>query len=396
MSQPERLFPPINFKHRFPALDGIRALAVTLVFMEHYGGGSHGGKFLSLFNWTREHFWVGVDLFFVLSGFLITGILFDTREDSGYFKRFFARRSVRILPIFYFVLAVLAMLTPFTHWQWQWGQISFLVYLGNIFANYNWSLYSLLSPTYPVWKVNFGHFWSLCVEEQFYLIWPVVVWFVRDRVTLIRVSLGITAGVIASRMLLYSLAGNALATQWGFRSLPFRMDSLILGGILALLLRGPNASFWQRQCRYAFFLGTAGTLAMFVLTKWDGFFQLTVGYFVIAIACAGLIGMTLRQGSLSYRFFHQKPLLVIGKYSYGFYIYHALFQWPWIMLLVYLMARFHSMLLGGLVTVGLNFVITFLVSKLSYDLFEVRFLRLKKYFEYDSEQKRHEHAFTTQ
>jgi peptidoglycan/LPS O-acetylase OafA/YrhL len=86
MSKKVAHFAPINFKDRFPALDGIRAMAVTMVFMDHFGGGAHGGRVLNVINVIRERGWVGVDLFFVLSGFLITGILFDTRNDSHFFK----------------------------------------------------------------------------------------------------------------------------------------------------------------------------------------------------------------------------------------------------------------------------------------------------------------------
>lgn len=92
-------FRPIDFKMRFPALDGIRALAVTIVFLGHFGGGSHGGVVLQTFNVIRKYGHIGVDLFFVLSGFLITGILFDTRFDSKFFSRFFGRRTVRIFPV---------------------------------------------------------------------------------------------------------------------------------------------------------------------------------------------------------------------------------------------------------------------------------------------------------
>src|ERR1700729_866320 len=112
MSSQVRNFPPIDFKTRFPALDGIRALAVSMVFFAHYGGGTHGGFVLKLLNRVRQYGWGGVDLFFVLSGFLIPGILFDTRNDSHFFKRFFARRSLRIFPVFYLMCAILLLLTP--------------------------------------------------------------------------------------------------------------------------------------------------------------------------------------------------------------------------------------------------------------------------------------------
>src|SRR5271170_2428278 len=239
MSAKVRNFQPIDFKTRFPALDGIRALAVTMVFLDHYGGGSHGGFVLQLLNRIRENGWAGVDLFFVLSGFLITGILFDTRNDSHFFKRFFARRSLRIFPVFYLVCSILLLLTPVLHYRWRWLQLTFLVYFGNFFANHDFSLYEVASSTHPSATALIGHLWSLCVEEQFYLLWPLVVWTVRDRVRLLWIASGICLLALSLRVAM-CFAFPAEAETWIIRTLPFRMDSLLFGAILALLLRGPN------------------------------------------------------------------------------------------------------------------------------------------------------------
>ncbi len=108
--------------------------------------------------------WMGVDLFFALSGFLITGILLDTRENLRYFANFYIRRALRIFPIYYTVLGVLLLLTPLLHLRWHWGHAAYWVYLGNIAYNVNPDL-SVLRPA-----VSFVHLWSLAVEEQFYLV----------------------------------------------------------------------------------------------------------------------------------------------------------------------------------------------------------------------------------
>jgi peptidoglycan/LPS O-acetylase OafA/YrhL len=110
----------------------------------------------------------GVDLFFVLSGFLITGILYDSLSDSGYFRKFYARRCLRIFPLYYGVLFALLLLTPWLHIQWQNMQWSLLLYLQNtnvIMPIYQWQSHS----------VDLIHFWTLAVEEQFYLVWPLAV-----------------------------------------------------------------------------------------------------------------------------------------------------------------------------------------------------------------------------
>ena len=112
-----------------------------------------------------------------------------------------------------------------------------------------------------------------------------------------------------------------------------------------------------------------------------------------ALASAGLIGLTIRTGSPAFRFFYRKPLRILGKYSYGFYIFHNLYIWAWIQFLILLQATFIRGRWQEYCALGTNFAVTFLVSKLSYDLIEVKFLRLKKGFEYDSEMAEHKHAF---
>jgi peptidoglycan/LPS O-acetylase OafA/YrhL len=395
MSPKIRNFQPIDFKTRFPALDGIRALAVGMVFFGHYGGGSHGGLVLRFLNHVRACGWMGVDLFFVLSGFLITGILFDTRNDSRFFRRFFVRRSLRIFPVFYLLCAILLLLTPVFHYQWHWLQLTFLVYLGNFFANHNFSLYEVASRNHPAARVLIGHFWSLCVEEQFYLLWPLVVWSVRDRIRLLWTASGICLLALLLRITM-CLTFPASAETWIIRTLPFRMDSLLFGAILALMLRGPRSDLWQRSCKWIFLGGLALVVPLFLefpftTSPWI----LTLGLTLLAVTGAGLIGITLRSGSPAFRFFHLRPLRILGKYSYGFYIYHMVFQWAFIKLLILMTQKTHSLAIGGIIEIGCAFSATFLVAKLSYDLFEIRFLRWKVNFEYDSELAEHEHAFTT-
>jgi peptidoglycan/LPS O-acetylase OafA/YrhL len=176
--------------------------------------------------------------------------------------------------------------------------------------------------------------------------------------------------------------------------LPFRMDSLLLGAVLALLLRGPNADRWQRRCRIAFLIALTAFIALSVaLPSPSAPWLLTVGFSLLALASAGLIGVTLRPGSPAFRLFNLRPLRILGKYSYGFYVYHVLWASAWAAFVSFLTRRLHSSLLANALSDFLNFATAFLVAKLSYDLFEVRFLRFKKYFEYDSEVREHRTNF---
>jgi peptidoglycan/LPS O-acetylase OafA/YrhL len=394
MTSPTRHFAPIDFKSRFPALDGIRALAIVMVFALHYGGGTHGGAVLNLVNQIRLRGWIGVDLFFTLSGFLITGILFDTRSDSHYFKRFFARRSVRIFPIFYLVFSIFLLLTPIFHYQWKAGHLLFLLYLGNFSLAVNPSLEVIRSATHPASSAHLVHFWSLCVEEQFYLMWPLVVWMVRDRIRLIWTAAGLSILALVLRIAMVLNVQPIHLEAWLVHQLPFRMDSLLLGAILALLLRGPNADQWQQRCKWFFVFPVALFVALSVAmptlaAPWLN----TIGFSLLAVGSAGLIGTTLRPASQSFRFFHLKPLRILGKYSYGFYVYHVLWASAWAAFVGFLTTRFHSSVLANALSDLLNFVLTFIVAKISYDFFEVRFLRFKKYFEYDSELREHRTNF---
>jgi peptidoglycan/LPS O-acetylase OafA/YrhL len=371
----------------YPALDGLRAVAVTLVFIEHYGGGSHGGRFLEWFNRLRVFGSAGVSLFFVLSGFLITGILYDTQNSEHYFKNFYVRRSLRIFPIFYLVLAVCLVLTPVLHFNLQWGHISFLFYLGNFFANWNWSLYELVSPNHPSMSINLGHFWSLFVEEQFYLIWPVVIFLVRDRIKLLRLSLTIIVLVLLLRVSMVWFLPFGVAERFAFRMLPTRADDLLVGAAMALLLRGPEAEKWLRRSWIFLVVGMFSFAVMGAWRKMFGFYDpynLTIGLDFISFASASLIALAIQHETSVFRILSLRPLRIIGKYSYGFYIYHLLLGKARIVFLLWSMAFFHSMVVGGWVFAVTCYVATLVVSGLSYELYERRFLAMKARFRYET------------
>jgi peptidoglycan/LPS O-acetylase OafA/YrhL len=375
----------VSSKVTYPALDGLRAIAVTLVFMDHFGGGSHGGVFLQWFNHLRVFGPAGVSLFFVLSGFLITGILYDTQSSKHFFKNFYARRSLRIFPIFYLVAAVCVILAPILHFQFQWEHLSFLFYLGNFFANWNWSLYELYSPTHPALSINMGHFWSLFVEEQFYLIWPVVIFTVRDRVKLLRLSLIVVVLVLLLRVSLVLSLPFELVERFAFRMLPTRADDLLVGAALALLLRGPNVEKWLKRSWTFFAVGAAAFAIMGIWRGNFGFYDpynITIGLDFISFSSAGMIALVIQNNTAIFRLFSIRPLRALGRYSYGFYIYHILLSRGHIVFLQWCEAYFHSMLIGGLVFAFTSFMGTFIVSGVSYEFFEKRFLAMKSRFPY--------------
>ena len=171
-------------QRHIPVLDGIRGLAIIMVLIAHFT--------TILENYLKEFFPVagpvftkvalsglmGVDLFFVLSGFLITGILLDTKDTNEFFKNFYARRFLRIFPLYYGVLFILFCILP---------KIITFDTAANEMAGHQWWLWAYLTnfPGHPAWDnsalFKLGHFWSLAVEDHFYFVWPFVVYFVSNR-----------------------------------------------------------------------------------------------------------------------------------------------------------------------------------------------------------------------
>jgi len=322
----------------YVALDGLRAIAVIMVFFQHYGAGH-----TFIFGWG----WAGVDIFFVLSGFLITGILYDSQNKIHRFRDFYIRRTLRIFPLYYFIWAVVLLVAPFAHWQWNFRWALWPAYLGNyarfFFLHQAGDLYRFDKLTFgaPVsswfgypFHLYIGHFWSLCVEEQFYLIWPFVVYKVRRRETLIKICLAvIVLSPIVRAVLTLILSPQLLQMELFYRSLPTRLDALLIGGLVALSLRGPEETIVRRLRRPLLLITSVLFVALnFVSTKvlslrfegsasnWIGVF----GFTIIDLFAAALILECIHPGSFVGVGLSWKPLRALGIISYGFYIYHDL------------------------------------------------------------------------
>ena len=312
----------------FPALDGIRAAAFLMVFATHY---------LDL-PWG----WTGVNVFFVLSGFLITGILYDTRGQPHRVANFYLRRTLRIFPLYYGLMLLLVLLYPIFHWRWSWAWLIWPAYLGNL-ARYlppsaPGSPFALLdfaqpvSRAFPSVQLAFGHFWSLCVEEQFYLVWPWVVFGIGHRRGLIRIC---AAGLIALPLLRvlanHTLPQATLDNAVLITATPLPFDALLLGALVALLRR----SSWAPSVLPVARIGFAAIAASFLL--WlalnpaarhiappyaypSGTF--TWGLTLIDALSACTIVMAIEYGSVTFRLFNLRPLRWLGRISYGAYVFH--------------------------------------------------------------------------
>jgi peptidoglycan/LPS O-acetylase OafA/YrhL len=380
----------LRFKTHFGALDGYRAIAILLVFCGHYGGGLHQGPILRSLFYFAAIGPAGVGLFFVLSGFLITGILYDTRFDPHYFRTFYARRALRIFPVAYLVMLGCLLLAPLVKYKFQWAQISFLLYVGNIFAHWNGSLWGVWSTVHPALSISLAHFWSLFVEEQFYLLWPIVVYFVKDRTRLIKIGAAIIVAAFLLRAAFVIFLPFDAAMDAAFRQLPSRADDLAMGGCLALLLRGPNADLWLRRSHALLVAGVMGIIVVFGLSHGPGFYSpyaLTIGMDCVSVFAVGLVGLCIQPHTMISKALSWAPLRRLGVYSYGFYVYHTLFGPSRDLFLAWAKGYFRSVAAAGALTVVVYFIGTFILAALSYELYEKRFLNLKRFFPYDAKQR---------
>jgi peptidoglycan/LPS O-acetylase OafA/YrhL len=382
---------------RIPVLDGIRGIAILLVMTFHFwiiGIAGSAGAARGIVPWERVYNyvagigWIGVDLFFVLSGFLITGILCDSRESPHYFRVFYGRRTVRIFPLYYAALTIFFLVGPF---------VTAHVYRPALADLQSGTTVKLFAWTYLLnWYEGFKgwnavahplqHFWSLSVEEQFYLVWPFLVLKLTRR-RLMGFCVGLTVVALALRAVMYWLHFPFVAYVWTI----CRADSLAMGAFVALAARHPEdwkiLLKWARRLALpalgAIILGrtlnprcTVGpgdTPTFFMNT-----FELTLAaiFFGVWIALA----VVSHKESLGHRLLASRFLRFFGKYSYCLYVCHL----PVIVIFAkaglnrtHLVGKLHSELLSILTVDGIAFAVSIMIAFASWHLYEKQWLKLK-------------------
>lgn len=369
--------------HHNPALDGVRGLAILCVLGHHlvYVNQSAGGL---VYVWSRafiDSLWCGVDIFFALSGFLITGILVRTLSAPGYFRNFYGRRTLRIFPLYYFVLVILLVSTPWLHIAWGSQIWRLLTYTNHPFPplhNSEWSFYF-------GGNISLVNFWSLHIEEQFYLFWPLLVFLFRLPRRLLFVAGGLSLFSIALRLY---LAAKHVPYVSLYSSLLTRTDALLIGAMLALLLYTPMR---HRVLHFApFALFTLLFILAVLLLRNHGLLWKTVSpplfalqFTLLSLATTALIAVCLDSTSRISRLFSAPILRFFGRYSYGMYVYHSVLPIFYIsMLQRILFPLAHHPAVQHLLTTFVGLTTTIIVSVLSYHFLEMPFLRLKRFFEY--------------
>ena len=331
--------------------DVLRSFAVLGVMIYHLG--------VTQFSYG----WLGVPFFFVLSGFLITGILIDNKDSSGgnYFSTFFYRRCLRIFPVYYLCIAVVAAWCIWFGASYE-GWSYFLLYVQNYYLGAN----NLGMPP----GMSLGHTWSLAVEEQFYLLWPFIVYFTTKRQLQVLCLILIAASVISR----YWIVVNT--TFVPFTPLTSNFDTLCLGALLAIVYRESvrrlrTMSFALLAAGVALAL-VAPNLAWGTMNSADSIFMLSM-----ALVFSGVVGL-VSSGTLPIP--DSRALSYIGRISYGLYIWHA-FAYMVIDTSIY------NKYIEDYGTLSMNIIrvaLTFAIAIPSYHLFELPIMRLKGRFTYRS------------
>jgi len=347
-------------------LDGLRTIAVVMVIVSHFFSID---SFPDGFKWLHRATQFGssgVSLFFVLSGFVITRILLQSVQNEHYFKSFYMRRVLRIFPLYYFALffyyalpylASLVNLHIGIQYPIGLNVVYFATYLQNIAMTFNWN------DAGPV------HFWSLSVEEHFYLVWPAVVFFVYPsspkKLTYLILILIATTFILRLFMLKHGYNIDYFT--------PVRVDQLLLGSFLAILER---KGFLIRQFRKYYLLALFTGIAFLIFCIFQNDFYVDLyKHNALGLTFLGLIALTIVYAERSWlsSFLNLSFMQYIGKISYGMYVWH-----PLVLVTINKFYPTHSVLLNFVLVLA----VTTAVSALSFKFLEMPFLKLKKHFAY--------------
>jgi peptidoglycan/LPS O-acetylase OafA/YrhL len=357
-------------KFYIKSLDGLRGLAVLLVFLFHLGR-------LGFSSFGFEIGWIGVQLFFVLSGYLITRILLDQKNTDlkTYLKGFYWRRTLRIFPLYFGYL--LLLLVAFLFLAIPPNFLSFAGYLFSYTFNY-----SILFSGLEINRL-FTHLWSLCVEEQFYVIWPFLIYFLSpNQIKRLIIALIIATPVI--RFFLFEIVGSfssdpetiGTSIYWFTFS---HFDAFAIGGGINFL--GDKALSLKPQ-KWVFVLAGVCAVAGFlnylslsnVLLSSIGYpihetanLQFVWSYSLLNLFFASVVWLLIYSDS---KILSSTIPVFLGRISYGIYVFH----FPIMGLLA---NKFGTVIVNEIVTILINLFLTIGAAWLSYFLFESRFLKLK-------------------
>ena len=339
------------------SLDGLRAIAVAIVLLAHAGSPypRSGG--------------IGVEIFFVLSGFLITGILSREFVNTGKInrKRFYMRRLLRLTPCLVACIALYAILYFILYREFRFDVVAIcLTYV----ANYARAIFD--------YDLNgMGHCWSLAIEEQFYLFWPFVILFLEKTKKNVRHK-AVVLTIFAIALYIYRLiASQYYSPARIYYALDTHMDGLVMGSALyyyTTMITGYDRKDQLLKCvSYILLpLSVIGLLILMASYTWKDIEMAQFGYFMASLAsCVIITDLAFSPYSLIKRFLEYSVLTYIGKISYGLYLYH---------LPIYYFVRREYVYLDKPVKLVVMVSMSFIIAIFSYHFYERKFLKFKKNF----------------
>lgn len=361
-----------------PALDAVRGMSMLMVAVYHMTFIHPTNAFESGFVFVTQSLWVSVDIFFALSSFLITGILLDSVDKRGYFKNFWARRSLRVFPLYFaIVIFSLVILPHLDHPKMSnFGRIKgdewyYWVYLQNIPIAWGGFRHAILDVT-----------WTLAIEEQFYLVWPVVILLVpRTRLPVLFGALFVLS--LAVRL---TILGAGIHTVAAYVTTLARLEPLIAGAAVALFIREYKGTIKLNQIARGLMLFGYGICILVMIvhgqSDWDDRLILGIPTALVGIGAAGLVLLGYSGGTGS-RFLNSRILQSSGKYSYAMYLFHLPVR-GLVRDLIMPIDRWSSypggQLTAQLLFYALSLGLTYFLAAVCFHTFEQQFLRLKRYF----------------
>jgi peptidoglycan/LPS O-acetylase OafA/YrhL len=367
-----------------PGLDGVRGLAILLVLFIHLGVMIPETRLERIVFTGMSMGWIGVELFFVLSGMLITGILLDTRQDAHHFRNFYVRRVLRIFPLYYALLIFSFYILPhFPHPKlanfsrvdgdeiWYWLFLS------------NFNMAAAGGPRHGIMDVT----WSLAIEEQFYVVWPLGVYLLGLK-RLAVLCLALIATSITLRLAMHFLGYPAITL---YVLTPLRLDGLCVGALVAVVLRWPGLTRCglMRIASATLVSGGLATACVMLVSSglpWDGAVVQTAGFATLALMFGGVVMRTVLNAgteSILDRVMRWPFLKTLGVLSFALYLLHLPLRA--VLRDTIMKPELFATFPGGTLVAQLVFYIAagglaVVAAWASYHLFEKRFLRFKEYF----------------
>jgi peptidoglycan/LPS O-acetylase OafA/YrhL len=348
----------VRFLARIPSLDGLRAMAVVLTSLVHL-----------IPNWVPGGF-LGVDVFFVLSGFLITSLLLGEFERAGRInlRAFYARRARRLLPAVVALIAVFTIVAIIMHDTVRDLIVAAVVDLTVLTYTFNWTM---VLGHQPPWQVD--HLWSLSVEEQFYLLWPlllIVLIKFASRRTVMTVTLALALGSAVAQAVVFDITRS---TDWAYSSSPLHAQGILLGCLLGQLyvwrvadgaMARLAALKWPAVVSLAVILVLSLVLGVDDMITYDG------GMFFAVLAATVLVATMIARDTLGQntgvlsRMFSSKVFVAIGKRSYSIYLWQNFMAWA-----------LTPMFRETWIWIPVNVIATGIASELSYRFVENIFMK---------------------